>query len=302
MPVDDANTLSLIHFDGEINTQNYIDESGLSWATSNTLLKDTQVKFGVTSALFSGSSYLLRSSDTVLAFGAGDFTLEMWVFPTTSGTLTSFFDNRNSPTGVPIVLSREIDGTLRSYDGVTLRTGGAIPANQWVHLAWTRASGANKIFVNGTAQHIFTNGNNYGASVTTQIGNDKDGNGFVGYIDEFRISNIARWTSNFTPPTAPYGPITSTTNASAALLLTEIMQSSAGKASGALLLSEIQPASAVRASGLMLLVEILGAPTPTGIVDITLPTRSTAATLRTKRKTYATLNERETALTLEERP
>ena len=25
-----------------------------------------------------------------------------------------------------------------------------------------------------------------------------------GMIDEFRISNIARWTSNFTPPARPY--------------------------------------------------------------------------------------------------
>ena len=30
-------------------------------------------------------------------------------------------------------------------------------------------------------------------------------NGFVGTIDEFRISDgIARWTRNFTPPTEPY--------------------------------------------------------------------------------------------------
>ena len=27
---------------------------------------------------------------------------------------------------------------------------------------------------------------------------------FYGYIDEFRFSNIARWTTNFTPPTIPY--------------------------------------------------------------------------------------------------
>jgi hypothetical protein len=31
------------------------------------------------------------------------------------------------------------------------------------------------------------------------------------YQDEFRVSNIARWTSNFTPPTAPYGETTNAT-------------------------------------------------------------------------------------------
>lgn len=90
--------------------------------------------------------------------------------------------------------------------------------------------------------------------------------------------------------------------ASGALVLTEIQPASAAKASGAMLLSEIMPASAAKASGIMLLVEILGAQTPTGIVALSLNDRSTAATMRTKRKTYATLNERSTAITLEERP
>jgi hypothetical protein len=29
-----------------------------------------------------------------------------------------------------------------------------------------------------------------------------------GYVSEFRVSNVARWTSNFTPPTAPYSSFT----------------------------------------------------------------------------------------------
>lgn len=44
----------------------------------------------------------------------------------------------------------------------------------------------------------FTDGNNY-------IANNNDVSfPYQGYIDEFRISNTARWTSNFTPPTSEY--------------------------------------------------------------------------------------------------
>jgi hypothetical protein len=46
------------------------------------------------------------------------------------------------------------------------------------------------------------------SSVTLKIGTQWDASCMYwnGYIDEFRISKgIARWTSNFTPPTAPYG-------------------------------------------------------------------------------------------------
>ena len=89
---------------------------------------------------------------------------------------------------------------------------------------------------------------------------------------------------------------------SGATLLTEIAPASAGKASGALLLSELSPASFGKISAAMLLVEITDSPNPFGIIPTTLASRSTAATMRTKRKTYATLNEREAALTLEDRP
>lgn len=33
---------------------------------------------------------------------------------------------------------------------------------------------------------------------------DTNNNGYFGYLDEIRVSNIARWTSDFTPPTEPY--------------------------------------------------------------------------------------------------
>ncbi len=90
--------------------------------------------------------------------------------------------------------------------------------------------------------------------------------------------------------------------ASGVSILTELDPASAAKVSSALTMAEIDPASAARASGVLILVELLGPQTPTGIVDVTLHSRSTAATMRTKRKTYTTINDRTAALTLEDRP
>lgn len=46
---------------------------------------------------------------------------------------------------------------------------------------------------------------NYTVDCSLMIGKYRDYGLYLnGMIDEFRISNIARWTSNFTPPARPY--------------------------------------------------------------------------------------------------
>jgi hypothetical protein len=63
-------------------------------------------------------------------------------------------------------------------------------------------------FQNGILQNSITT--NLGIYLPTTDGSciggtPADSNGFIlGYIDEFRISNIARWTSNFQVPEIPY--------------------------------------------------------------------------------------------------
>ena len=36
------------------------------------------------------------------------------------------------------------------------------------------------------------------------IGADTNGNGYTGYLQDIRISRYARYTANFTPPTAAF--------------------------------------------------------------------------------------------------
>jgi len=79
--------------------------------------------------------------------------------------------------------------------------------NVWIHLAGVYDGNEMRLYVNGTLEattqviesnkNIYTNDNNW------FIGG-RNADYFSGSIDEVRISSYVRYTSNFTPPTAPF--------------------------------------------------------------------------------------------------
>jgi len=84
-------------------------------------------------------------------------------------------------------------------------------ANTWYHLALERDGTNVYLFINGqlmtwTAASTPISTTSLGNSTSMKVGSETaDSMYFNGYIDEFRFSKgIARWTSNFTPPSAPY--------------------------------------------------------------------------------------------------
>ena len=89
--------------------------------------------------------------------------------------------------------------------------GPALSANTWHHVAMVRNSGATKVYLDGTAigdfntsqlTSISSNAINIGSDIGTGTGAQSWG--LDGYIDEFRVSNNARYTSNFTPHTTEH--------------------------------------------------------------------------------------------------
>ena len=83
----------------------------------------------------------------------------------------------------------------------------------WTHLAIVRNGSNLSMYKNGTSisstDGTAGNGGASMASVTSLVSIGARSNGtyypFYGYIDELRITKgVARWTSNFTPPTVPY--------------------------------------------------------------------------------------------------
>lgn len=181
----------------------------------STQVSTGQAKFGTTSALFNGNAdYIYMRSTPALAFGTGDFTIECWFYFTSFANGPIFFDGRPSGTnGAYPAAAVDPSGVLIYYvNGATQITGGtAASLNTWNHFAVARSGTSTKLFLNGVQQgSTYSDSNNYLLGTNRPI---IGGNGFVpggasgvnGYIDDLRVTKgVARYTSNFTPPTAAF--------------------------------------------------------------------------------------------------
>ena len=155
-------------------------------------------------------------------FGTGNFTIDCWVkfnalidgYDQTFAA--QYVDIYNNWRCVYYPASKNIDFRVKIGNIFHEVMCGWTPStNTWYHIAFVRdgtASFANwKIFIDGVLQtNSYTTGSpdvsfpDFASAL--YIGQNGNNDAYInGYLDEFRISKgIARWTSNFTPPSAPY--------------------------------------------------------------------------------------------------
>ena len=78
--------------------------------------------------------------------------------------------------------------------------------NGWAHYAFVRNSTTFTIYKNGVAEDSTTDSDSLPAlAAPLEIGRMEGGSQYyTGYIDEYRISNVARYTANFTPDTTEF--------------------------------------------------------------------------------------------------
>lgn len=201
----------------------FVDEPGNTWTANGNAQVDTaQKKFGSSSALFDGSGdYLSGANNADFAFGSGDFTIDFWVMPNVNSTTggMALYDGRPLSThGAYITIYLDPTNHINFVtNGAYAITGTTLSAGSWYHIALTRSGNATRLFVNGTQTgNTYTDTNSYinGANrpLIGNLGFNLTGYGFNGWIDEFRITKgVARWASNFSPPTSPYQAVTTPT-------------------------------------------------------------------------------------------
>jgi hypothetical protein len=182
----------------------------------------TQVKkYGSSSIFFGGGSALdalFVPTNRALAFESGDFTVEFWV------NFTSIANRQDLVWWVPNddtlragILWRQSGDALAYYDA---SVGGAInaawlpTAGTWYHIALSRSGSTTRLFIDGTSVGTYGTVRPYAASYRLFIGKDSasDSYPFTGYMDDFRITKgVARYTANFSPPTAAFNIVGPTT-------------------------------------------------------------------------------------------
>lgn len=179
------------------------------YVQGNAKLSTAQQKFGPSSLLLDGvGDYISVASQPDFDFGTNDFCLELWVYPTSTGTYRTLFDLRTTTgdTGGIILGITDANQLYFFYNG-NYRIGpvGTVPQNTWTHIALARSAGQTRAFINGTQTGSnYADTNNY-AQRGVRIGADPNGNfAFTGYIDDTRISKgVPRYTTTFTAPTTP---------------------------------------------------------------------------------------------------
>jgi hypothetical protein len=193
--------------------------SGAGWvgnAYSGTLsgtmaISAAQSKFGG-SSLFPGAttSSLCSFPDAVgLRTGAtGDATYEGWVY-NTLGTQTGVVFGKDNAVANSAHLTYANGNWNVFFDSstVAINVASGMPLNAWVHVALVRYQGTWSLYQNGALLAQFAGGTFGNNTYPFIVGNWGGANApWQGYIDEVRVSNVARYTGAFTPPSAPFVP------------------------------------------------------------------------------------------------
>ena len=221
-----SNVSLLLHMDGSNGSTNFIDNSGSPKTVTvggNTKISTAESKFGGSSALFDASNDWLfiatASTYDWLTASLTSWTIECWFnVPNVTGTKNLVSKGTNNTTQAAVLCNVSGNGVAVSffkssaYGGVGSVSTNTLTANTWNHYAavYNADDRSLRVFLNGVMGTVVTleassnysvpNGN--GLRIGEYSSGDFD---YSGYIDEFRITQgVARYTTNFTPPTQAF--------------------------------------------------------------------------------------------------
>jgi hypothetical protein len=154
------------------------------------------------SALFdAGGDYLTAPLNSAFSY-PGNFTIEMWIYPTNLSILNLLWRQNN---GVYLWISPT--GQVAWYHGNNpwSFSSATVTTNKWNHVAVVRNAGTVTIYINGVGSGSVFNANAVGVGFNPLIGswNGTATYQFYGYLTNLRVAKQAIYTADFTPSGIP---------------------------------------------------------------------------------------------------
>ncbi len=173
--------------------------------------------FGGSGTFNSSSDYLTVPAGTAFQYGTGDFTIEMWIYPTVAngpaGNGVTLFRQRGSNYYTQRYLFLFLWPTRQIFLQVPgndfyIGTSNLCNLNEWNHVALVRRSGSMRIFLNGVANTARANTTNYSdaSAYNLAFGNlvFNTQYTFQGYMTNIRVAKSAYYTATFNPTRTPF--------------------------------------------------------------------------------------------------
>lgn len=208
---DWSNVSFLLHCDGDDNGAVFTESTGKTVTTVGTVKTFiSSAKFGFTGVLCDGGGYLTTPNHAGFDFGSGDFTIELWVRPSSIVGISEYLIHNGSPKSFAVRRSNRIvtfSWSTTGADSFQIQTGHVLSADVWSHIACVRSGTAMKIYVDGVESASGTQaGSLYTPTTIVEIGASNGVSMFAGSMDEIRVTKgVARYTSTpFAPPTQAF--------------------------------------------------------------------------------------------------
>ena len=177
-------------------------------ADGNAQLSTAQAKFGSASLLLDGTDDFVTSDDNI-DLSSGDFTVDMWIRPTNVTGYKGLWQSGTSSLLNVYLIGDQVQGTVAGSTTLFLSST-RISANVWTMISVEREGNVHRLYINGVLEQSSSTANRPDDGVFS-IGKNGFGD-FNGYIDETRVSTVARYSgSSFTEPTTAFLLDTDTT-------------------------------------------------------------------------------------------
>ena len=224
-----SNVFEVTEFDGiqhqtledptTVGMPNVQDTDELTLTFNNDAHLNSRIKrFGKSSLQVASADFVEGTVPNQVKFEEGDFTVEMFIrvdgaslpeqeiFSINGDASNHLKFSCNGTSGLKIVGT--VDGSAATVKGAnTLIQTQQFARREFAHVAASFNSTSQQMFLSYNGNNIVTTGgDSYAVSNNSFTANVLIGKDFVGFIDEVRISDKARYSGDFTPPDQRFRP------------------------------------------------------------------------------------------------